>query len=327
MFEVPFRKENTKKNILWLGKGLFLLVCLNMCALKRAKASACYDGVYDCGRSWSGSSSGNSSTGGKVKINPSAVPIENGLGIETIFFKSDVDFAIVRGNGRIGAAISPSNSEETFFGPPGFVLPEEILARKIAVTKYPNQKVTLATAFNIAEKNGSLLSSYSLRAGFMAKYNQRTHGVNPGFGVSGALGPFTFGGSVYNDETQLDYSDYGSLLTPAIRYQVRTYNVGLFLSSLVLDFSNLRVATPDVSAVNLITASFFIKKIILTVSKRIEDSSRPYYNFETKTLEVKRIKEESFGGIQYSFSKNFMLGGLYNYYLLHEYSATATLFF
>lgn len=298
-----------------------------MLAAKQAKASACYDGIYDCGRNWHGSSSGNSSTGGKVKINPSAVPIDDGFGLEAIFFKSDVDLGIVRGNGRIGAAISPANSEETFFGSPGFAAPEDTLTRKMAAKKYPSQKVTLATAFSLGEKKGAEFSSYSLRAGFMAKYNRLTHNATPGFGLSGALGPITFGGSVYNDETQLDYEVYGIPLKPTIQYQVRTYNLGLFLSSLVLDYSNLRVATPDVSSVNLFTANFSIAKMIITASKRIEDSSRPNYNYETKTLEVKRIKEEHFGGIQYSYSKTFMLGVLYNYYLLHEYSATATFFF
>lgn len=306
---------------------LLLLWLVSIFTMRPARGSDCYDGVYDCGRSWSRSSSGNSSTGGKVKINPSAVPVEKGFGIETIFFSSEADFGIVRGNGRIGAALSPSNSEETFFGPPGFALPEDTLTRKKAAEKYPSQKVTLATAFNVAENKGSLFSSYTLRAGLMAKYNRFTQTASPGIGASGTLGPLTFGGSVYDDETQLTYETYGNPLKPVIRYQVRTYNVGLFLSSLVLDYSNLRVATPDVSSVNLFTASLFIKKIILTGSKRIEDSSRPYYNPATQLLEVKKIKEEVFGGLQYSFSNTFMLGFLYNYYLLHEYSATATFLF
>ncbi|MGZ3744633.1 MAG: hypothetical protein ACXWRE_10835 [Pseudobdellovibrionaceae bacterium] len=295
--------------------------------LPQAKASDCYDGVYDCGRSWGRSSSSSSSTGGKVKINPSAVPVEKGLGIEGIFFNSDVDFGIVRGNGRIGAAISPANSEETFFGPPGFALPEDTLVQKMEKKKFPNQKATFAMAFNVTEKNVAFFNRFSLKAGLMAKYNRLTYTLSPGFGVSGTLGPISFGGSVYNDVTQLNYETYGNSLRPIIPYQVHTYNLGLFLSSLVLDYSTLRVQTPDVSIVHLYTASFFIKSLILTASKRVEESSRPNYNFATKMLEAKRIKEESFGGVQYTLSKDLMMGVLYNYYLLHEYSLTATLFF
>lgn len=295
-----------------------------------ALASGCYDGVVDCDklRGRFGPSSESSTTGGKVKINPAAVPTADGFGIETITFNSEVDVGLVRGNGRIGAAISPTNSEETFFGPPGFALPEDILERKQAMKKYPSQKMTLATAVNIVQKKGSTFKSYSLKLGLMGRYNRLTHSISPGIGLSGALGPISFGTSVYDDQTQLDADDVdGDGDRPLYLYQVRTYSVGLFLSSLVLDYSHLELNTVEVASVNLYTASLFIKKFIFTASKRVENTLSPYYNFETKSLEVKQIKEETFGGVQYSFSKNFMLGALYNYYLLREYSVTATLFF
>lgn len=271
--------------------------------------------------------SSNPSTGGQVRINPSAVPTEKGLGVEGIFFKDEVDVALVRGLGRVGAAISPSNSEETFFGPPGYEVPEDFLRRKTDQTKYPGQKITLATAFDVAKRNGSGMNSYSLKLGLMGRYNRLTKNASPGGGLSGILGPFSFGGSIYNDESQFDYRSYNSTLQPVATYQVQTYNVGLFLSSLILDYSHLQVKAPDPATVQLYTATLTVKKVLLTASKRLEISSRPSYDYTEKKLEVLKNKEEYFGGIQVNVSRHLMLGVLYNYYLLREFSGTATVFF
>ncbi len=310
--------------------SVFLAVFLAVSCLPSAAAAfgelKCYI-VEECGSSFAGGYSGNPSAGSQVKINPSAVPTEKGFGIEALVFKDTPDFALVKGLGRVGAAISPSNSEETFFGPPGFETDSNLLKRKENQEKYPNQKITLATAFSLFEKNGSGLGRYSLKLGVMGKYNKLTNHVSPGGGLSGVLGPFYFGYSIYDDETKLDQNYGGSDSSPPIKYQVHTYNVGLFLSSLILDYSNLRVQEPYESSVSLFTASLMVRRFIITASKRIEDSPRPYYNFDTQQLEYKQIKDDYFGGIQYSASNNIMLGVLYNYYLLHELSGSFTLFF
>src|SRR5437868_8058952 len=121
----------------------------------------------------------NPSAGSQIKINPSAVPTEAGFGIEGILFKDQVDLALVRGLGRVGAAISPANSEETFFGPPGFETPQDYLQRNIQGTKYPSQRYTLAAAASLASREGSDLNSYSLKLGLMGKYNKYTTNVSP----------------------------------------------------------------------------------------------------------------------------------------------------
>lgn len=315
--------------------GQFIFACVLSLLLiifapvSSTASSGCYDGVVDCDKPWrgSGARSSSSTTGGKLKINPAAVPTEKGFGFEGLFYKSDVDFGLIRGNGRIGAAISPTNSEDTFFGPPAFELPEETLFRKQERDKYPSQKTTLATAVILAEKKSSTFKSYSLRLGVMARYNRLTTHISPGMGLSGNLGPLSFGGSFYEDQTKLNTAVDGSGVDVVYLYRVRTYNVGLFLSSLLLDYSHLELDTEEVASVDLYTASILLKKLIITASKRVENTVNPAYNFETKTLEERRIKEEVFGGIQYSLTKNLMVGALYNYYLLREYSLTATLFF
>lgn len=293
-------------------------------------AGGCYDGIRFCdsyGPSM-GAKSQSATTGGRVKINPSAVPTEDAFGFESVTYKVYTDVGLVRGNGRIGAAISPSNSEESFFGPPGFYDTSEFVQRKIDREKYPSQKMTLATAFNVFQKSGSAFSSYSLKMGIMGRYNKLTSAVSPGMGLTGSFGPLSFGASAYDDQTQMDPEDLdGDGLKPVYMYQVRTYSVGLYLNSLILDYSHLMLNTEETASVDLYTASIIVKSFIFTFSKRIENSPNPYYNFGTGLLETKQIKEHIFGGVQYSLNKNLMLGALYNYYLLHEYSISATLFF
>ncbi|WP_413288043.1 hypothetical protein [Bdellovibrio sp. HCB337] len=314
-----------------LVRLLLSVISLTLILSSEAMAGGCYNGITNC--DWAsaggrGPAAESSSTGGKVKINPAAVPTEKGFGLETITYDVYTDVGLVRGNGRIGAAISPSNSEETFFGPPGFADPFELALRKYERKKYPSQKVTLATAFDIAQKKGSGLKSYSLKFGAMGRYNKLTKAALPGAGLTGTLGPISFGGSVYEDQTKADPDDVNmDGLSPVHSYQVRTYSVGLFLSSLVVDYSHMSLDTDDTYTVQLLTASLYWKKLILTAAKRIENSPNPAYNFETQMLEYTQIKEEVFGGLQYSVTKNLMLGALYNYYLLREYSISATLFF
>lgn len=230
----------------------------------------------------------------------------------------------------MGAAISPANSEETFFGPPGFEFPTDLWERKHDKKKFYSNKLTLATAFSLIEGNGSGLNKYNLKLGLMGKYNKLSYNTTAGGGLSGAIGPLSFGYSVYDDQTLLDYGIYNPQSAQLFKYRVQTYNVGLFLSSLALDYSNLRLETDDksfVSTINLFTVNLSLGRFVITTAQRREDSPTWAYNPTTQQLEPKNLKVEYFGGLQYNFSSNIMLGVLYNYYLLREYSATATLFF
>lgn len=289
----------------------------------------------------SSSSPAYPSTNASININPSAVPTDKGLGVETIHFKGEWDFALVKGLGRVGAAISPSNNEETFFGPPGFELPEDFLRRKEKQLKYPSQKFTLATAFNIFDNKKKGLQRFELNLGVVGKYNRFTSTVLPGGGLSGVFGPITFGYSVYRDSYQLDYARYGLDWKPEIRYTVETYSLGLSLNSLALDYSVLRLDSDDddshhsgshhdndeVPIVSVATASLILRRAIATVSIRQEISDRPVYNSETRSLETKKVKGEIFGGAQVAVTEFLMLGAFYNYYVLREISVGATLFF
>ncbi|MGE0632156.1 MAG: hypothetical protein AB7O96_07090 [Pseudobdellovibrionaceae bacterium] len=272
------------------------------------------------------------STGSSVNINPSAVPVEKGFGIETIGYKSDFDFSVVRGLGRIGAAISPSNSEETFFGPPGFELEGELLARKIARDKFKSSKLNLATAFNLWTNKKKGLSRVEVNLGLMAKYNGDTKQTKPGGGLSGVLGPITFGLSKYFDQHRFELNPEIPEDDVILNYEVETYSGGIFLNTVAVDYSVLKLRAiqeprQDPAVVTLATLSVFFKQGIVTLSKRVENSDRRAYNFKTHLLEEIEKKTEYFGGLQLHLSDHLMLGFFYNYYLLHEGSVGVTLFF
>lgn len=289
----------------------------------------CYTFV-GCGGGRSSSASANPSNGNQIRINPSAVPTEKAFGLEGIYYNGDTDFSIAQGLGRVGAAISPSNSEETFFGPPGLEIEADMLERKQTSEKYPSQKYNFATAVDVIKRKGSGIKSYGFKLGVIAKYNKLTKTTHGGGGATIILGPFVFGGSAYNDETLLDYARFGINTQELIKYQVTAYSGGISLGSLLVDYSVLQMKEEEserISTVRLVNASLLVKKIILTASKRTEDSERLAYNYSTRALEPKQIKDEIFGGLQVNATQNFMVGVLYNYYLLHETSITATLFF
>lgn len=316
---------DTKSLILWILLASALLVApSNSFALD----TECY---LNLGCTSGHRSSSTPSESSRIRINPAAVPTEKGLGLEGIYYDQDTDLSLVQGTGKIGAALSPANSDETFFGAPGLELTNDLYLRKLNKEKYPNQKVSLATAVDLVDKEGSGLSRYALKVGVMGKYNKLAKTTNFGGGLTGIWGPFSVGYAAYKDSILLDTGAVpGTPQLQSFPYNVQSYNFGLYLSSLSLNYSHLRLQTEDqtfLSQVQVYTLSVNVSRAIVTFAKRIEDSPTPAYNYYTNTLQTEQFKDEYFGGIQFSLTKNFMIGALYNYYLLREYTATATLFF
>jgi len=279
---------------------------------------------------YSGSSSAPAypSKSSSFQINPSAVPLDRGFGGEVLYFDG-VDVGLVKGTGRIGAGLSLSNGEETFFGPPGLELNSELLERKQDHKKYDAQNIALAGALNLYSNKRRGLSRFQLNLGVIGKYNKLSGDLWPGVGLSGIAGPVTFGYAVSEDQYVVDYSSLGYSDYMKFKYQVSTLSAGLFLNSLALDYSNLsiRVDNDEVLTIQLMTGSILLKRWILTFSGRREDSSRPDYDYKNKILKTEQIKHEVFGGIQYSATRTLMVGLFHNYYLLRELALGATLFF
>lgn len=276
-------------------------------------------------------SSGSSSTssagrGSKIRLNPALMPIAKGFGAEFLYFDQEVDFALVKGLGRIGAAISPSNSEETFFGPPGIEDPNELLLRKRGMHKFPNQKITLGTAFGLYDNKRSGFERLAFNLGVMGRYNKKTSSVLGGGGISSVIGPVAIGVSTYKDETQLDtvVVNGAPLVIP---YQVSTFSVGAFYEGLAVDYSLLNVNSNQSANVSVWTGTIVWKNLIATGAMRTENLTRPSYDYATDTVILVDKKVEYFGGLQVSIFDPLMVGVFYNYYLMREVSFGATLFF
>ncbi len=309
----------------------FLFLYLIFLSTLSARAELCNpqeEYCPDAYNSHQGSSPAYPSKSSSITLNPSAVPIEKGFGVETLVYKNSLDFSITRGNGRIGAAISPSNNEETFFGPPALELDSDYLTRMSEKTKYNSQKIALATAFAILKNNSSGYSHAQLNLGVIAKYNQVTKNVWPGAGLSAIAGPLSLGYSYSQDEQAFDTGLVG--VPPiSVKSWTETYSAGLSLSSLALDYSHLTLHLTENDnpiIISQFVASLTAKQFILTAAQRIEDSARPAFDFSNKILITQQIKKEIFGGVQFSATSHILLGAFYNYYLLRELSFGVTLF-
>ena len=162
---------------------------LNALAASVGHAYLCDASKQFCGDKggYSGGSGGAPTRGSKIRLNPAVIPLDQSFGGEFLYFDNSVDFAIVKGLGRIGAAISPSNSEETFFGPPGVEVSSDFLTRHQEKHKYPSQKITLATAFGLLNNKRSGLSRFEINLGVMGKYNRKTEAANAGGVATSAL--------------------------------------------------------------------------------------------------------------------------------------------
>jgi hypothetical protein len=263
-----------------------------------------------------------------INLNPSAVPTEDAWGIETIVYDG-ADFSLVKGTGRIGAALSPSNSEETFFGPPGFELDPVYLQRKIDGKKYKSQKINLATAVGIVNNGSKGLRRFEVNLGVIGKYNRVSKKIGPGAGISGVAGPVTFGYSRGKDQYIIDLTPLGITDTITYKYDTETLSAGIYLNAFAFDYSKLTITDEfdQQTFITLLTGSLLLKRWIFTASQKKEDSLRDRYDFKTKTLIDQQIKTDYFGGVQFAATKVLMVGAYYNYYLLNDVAFGATLFF
>jgi hypothetical protein len=235
----------------------------------------------------------------------------------------------VKGTGRVGASVSPSNGEETFFGPPAFELDPDYLKRKQDEQKYVSQKFNFAFGALLFDNKRDGASKLQLSIGLAAKYNKLTHNTWPGAGLSAIVGPFTLGISAAQDEVLIDFASFNSVDKQVLRYSTQTASVGVFFQGLALDYSLLWVYPENnpTFETRILTGSLLLKKFILTAAYRTEDSNRPAFDFSKQILIVQQIKNDIFLGAQIAITPRLLVGGFYNYYLLHEISIGLTWFF
>ena len=259
-----------------------------------------------------------------VRLNPAEVPFDSVTGIESIYYGGSFDFALVKGLGRVGAAISPSNNQETFFGAPAVETSQDFFYRADARQKYVAPKYTLAGGVSLISKDGEGLRHLDISIGALAKYNKVTGHVKAGGGILAIAGPIWLGASKYQDEDVIE-TQSPNLVFPI---DVTVLSGGLATSSVSVDYSILKVDSSLVpSTATVITVTGFIKRAIFTVARRDVDSGKPRFDFNQDILVYDQKKTDYFGGAQYRLAPFLVVGVFYNYYLLHEGSIGATVFF
>jgi hypothetical protein len=258
-----------------------------------------------------------------IKVNPAAVPVEKVTGVETLFYKGAFDVGLVKGLGRVGAALSPSNSDETFFGAPAAEAPGALTERMESRSKYDSGKYTGAVAISLLSRNGSGLRNLHLQMGLLGRYESFSKHVKPGVGVLGIAGPLYAGASYLQDEIRIA-SAPDVWLTTALG----TYSFGLSLNSILLDYSVLDVSGDFHARASVATVAVFVGRFILTGARRETRSGEKFfYDFDSRSLSSATSQVDLFAGVQFKTTSFLILGAFYNYYLLREVSFGATLFF
>jgi hypothetical protein len=256
-----------------------------------------------------------------IKVNPAAVPVEEVTGIETIYYKGSFDVGLAKGLGRIGAAVSPSNSDETFFGAPALETPTDLIDRMDARSKYSSGKLTGAVAVSLFNQTGSSLGDVHIQAGILGRYEGFSHHIKPGLGIQGIVGPVYAGASYLEDEMSV-------VPQTCLDTTLSTYSLGLSLNSVLVDYSVLTVSGDFHATATVGTVAVFFGRFILTGARReTKSEERFFYDFATQGLANVTSQVDYFGGLQFKTTSFLILGAFYNYYLLHEMSLGATVFF
>ena len=260
-----------------------------------------------------------------IRMNPSAIPTDKGIGIETIIDDGDYNLGLVTGTGKVGAAVGPNSVDDSFFGNMAIEADAEYRTRMLARQKYKSQKTTLAGAVNLYG-GGANRKPIKVNLGLAGRYNKYTKHFRHGLGGALELGIFSLGYSQYKDEY---YFTTGNLTYP---YQATVTTFGMKVPYFAIDYStvknklNVSATTDLATTIKLLSTTLFWRNWMLTWASRTEDSYRPAYDFETQQFTYVREKTQSFLGLQYSFKNKLILGVFHNYYLLQDYSIGVTWF-
>lgn len=269
-------------------------------------------------------------------LNPATVSFDRGVGLEAIHQSGNpVLFNIASGTGKVGAAFISTSMENTFFGNRVYELDDEYLRRRKNKKQYRTKKLSFAVAGKLYRKK-----NIALDAGLIFKRHSEIKRINPGAGLSGRVGFFTFGASVYQDDFHLDlvghsnpssgvpYEQLFGKTSYQERFLVTTYAVGAKIKNLSLDYGIINTKYKrdnESTTVQLISSSYIAGDFMFNLAIRNERSPAPKY--VDGSLVYQDSKTDTFGGVQVSLGRYFILGINYNYFLLNEMSLMGTLFF
>lgn len=254
-------------------------------------------------------------------VNPAAMNVNKGIGIEVIKYGVHYDASLISGTGKVGAGLAISFPEDTFFGNMSVESVDSYMRRVEKKEQYKAPKYSLATALSISKILFKRNNKYfDLKAGGIFKFHEKTKDLLVGGGGSVEFGPLSFGVATYKDQF-VDRS-----INQEFKYRVRTNSVGLKLPYFAVDWIRFENQYPVNSKIYLTSISGFYKKLILSYGVRKEVSYRPEYNRATSLFTFTTDKHANFIGIQFGLHKYFIAGLLYNYYLLNETSFVFTAF-
>lgn len=329
---------------------LLLLVSIFFPLITFAETSICEQlKLKDCNASKRslGRSSGASfpNTASAALNNPAALSMDRGIGVEGIFYGSESRFSLVSGTGRIGAAISTTPADETFFGQFALETTNAYRTRRIEGGLYKTKNFNLALGMNLFGKDGS----QKIRVDIGGVY-KRNQAKNVDFFGGGAILTinkiFSIGMASYSDvlyednrdKVVTEYDQFGGSYDiyypddPAnltdINVKVDTLMLGFKFANFAIDHLTIKSTYEDEildsSFVKILNLSVFYKKWIFSYGLREENSFRERYKDEVFVEED--YKYARFIGAQYALNKNLLVGLFNNYFLLGESTFGLTYF-
>jgi hypothetical protein len=270
------------------------------------------------------------------QFNPANVSHDRGLGVETIYQPGQsASINFVAGTGKTGAALVNSRLENAFFGNRVPELEADFLARRDKDDQYKGEKTALAAGASLWRGR-----YFGIDLGLMGKYHPEIKRVNPGAGLSARIGNIlTLGAAYYQDDYYLEFKDRSNLRTGVPyateygrpdfqeRFYVTNFFGGLSLGSLFLDAGVIHTRYKfyqDDQTVQLYSAAFIWGKFLFNLALRHEYT--PQWKYTKDGPVDERRQNETYGAIQYSFSKRVIVGVHHNYYLLRELAGSLTVF-
>lgn len=335
-------------------QALVAILVLLLSGASRARPTICeYLDLDNCGntsRSMSRSTSASfPSTVSAAMNNPSALSMEKGFGLESIFYNDQGRVGIASGTGRIGAAVSAASAQETFFSHYALETTNAYRRRRVAGEPFEREDdLSVAAAMNLFGKNRR--RGLQMDAGIIYKRNGEKESDHFGGGVSLSFNKVVSAGySSYKDVLYEDnrnkflqnydadgepypyrnyYPDIPNNLLD-VETETETMSFGLKFGNVAIDHITMTTTFEDEyfdpSTVKILSAAMFYGKWIFTAAQRTEESYRERYQDE-KFVQEKR-KQAMFLGAQRSIGDYMLIGVFQNYYLLNDVSMGLSVFF
>lgn len=264
------------------------------------------------------------SSGSSTQFNPATVSHDRGFGVESFIQSGNpMNYSLVTGTGRMGAAFISSGNENGFFGNRLIENGDEYLNRRLEKKQYQSQKYNGAFGVGLLKNN-----RVNLDLGVSAKYNKNIRQLNPGAGVSLRWGPVSMGVSQYKDDVFIPTDSFGLGQNYQESFSVQTFFAGVKIKNLFLDAGTISTkfdGFDETFHIRIYSAAFIFRNFLFNVAQRQEETG--LQKFKEGALVTQRSQSSTYFGLQYSAHKLLVLGVHYNYHLLDEVSGSVAIFF